>query len=148
MKFLLVPLAALAIALPAQAQFKSPEDAVKYRKSAFTLMGSHFGRLAAMAQGKVPFDAKLAAENADVLAVVVKLPYSTFGEETATVANSEAKPEVWKEMPAFKAAAEKLQGEVAKLQVAAKTGDLAQLKAAVGQTFQSCKACHDKFKEK
>ncbi len=148
MRFVLFSLAALAIALPAQAQFKSPEDAVKYRKSAFTLMGAHFGRLAGMAQGKIPFDAKLAAENADVLATVVKLPYSTFGEETATVANSEAKPDIWKETPAFKAAAEKMQGEVLKLQAAAKTGDLAQLKVAVGGVGQSCKACHDKFREK
>ena len=52
------------------------------------------------------------------------------------MASSEAKPEVWKEMPAFKAAAEKMQGEVAKLQAAAKTGDVAQLKVAVGATFQ------------
>ena len=148
MKFLLVPLAALAIALPAQAQFKSPEDAVKYRKSAFTLMGAHFGRLAGMAQGKIPFDAKLAAENADVLAAVVKLPYTAFGEGTDLVASTEAKPNIWKEMPAFTAAAEKMQGEVLKLQAAAKTGDLAQLKVAVGGVGQSCKACHDKFREK
>ena len=45
-------------------------------------------------------------------------------------------------------AAEKMQGEVLKLQAAAKTGDLAQLKVAVGGVGQSCKACHDKFSEK
>ena len=63
-------LAALACALPAQAQFAKPEDAIKYRKAGFTLMAAHFGRLGAMAQGRVPFDAKAAAENADVLATV------------------------------------------------------------------------------
>jgi cytochrome c556 len=148
MKLLLVPIAALAMVLPAQAQFKSPEDAVKYRKSAFTLMGAHFGRLGAMAQGKVPFDAKIAADNADVLATVVKLPFATFTDDTELMANSEAKPNIWKEMPAFKAAAEKMQGEVAKLQAATKTGDLAQIKIAAGAVGQSCKACHDKFREK
>ena len=43
-------------------------------------MAAHFGRLGAMAQGRVPFDAKLAAENADVLAAVGKLPFTAFVE--------------------------------------------------------------------
>src|SRR5690606_34461241 len=41
----------LAWATPASAQFAKPEDAIKYRQSAFALMGAHMGRLAAMAQG-------------------------------------------------------------------------------------------------
>ena len=28
---------------PAAAQFQKPEDAIKYRKAAFTVMGTHFG---------------------------------------------------------------------------------------------------------
>jgi hypothetical protein len=33
----------------AAAQFQKPEDAVKYRKAAFTVMAAHFGRIGAMA---------------------------------------------------------------------------------------------------
>ncbi len=46
----LVALAAagIATALPAAAQFAKPEDAVKYRKAAFTVMAAHFGRVGAM----------------------------------------------------------------------------------------------------
>ena len=51
-------LAGLGTALPAAAQFAKPEDAIKYRKGAFTVMAAHFGRVAGMAQGKIPFDAK------------------------------------------------------------------------------------------
>ena len=65
---------ALLTAMPAQAQFAKAEDAIKYRKSALFIMGQHWGRLGAMATGRVPFDAKVAAENADALAVVSKLP--------------------------------------------------------------------------
>ncbi|MFM1856936.1 MAG: hypothetical protein RLZ83_2245, partial [Pseudomonadota bacterium] len=32
-------------ALPAAAQFQKPEDAIKYRQAAFTLMGNHFSRI-------------------------------------------------------------------------------------------------------
>ena len=46
--------AAMLSAGAAQAQFQKPEDAVKYRQSAFSVMGTHFARLGAMANSKVP----------------------------------------------------------------------------------------------
>jgi cytochrome c556 len=134
------------LSLPAAAQFQKPEDAIKYRQSAFTVMGNHFGRIAAMAQGRVPFDPKVAAENADIVLTMSKLPYQAFGEGTDKGLPQRAKPEVWKEQPKFKAAAEKMQGEVVKLDAAAKSGNLDAIKAAVGAVGGSCKACHDDFR--
>ena len=142
---LLSTVATLA-SLPAAAQFQKPEDAIKYRQSAFTVMANHFGRIAGMAQGRVPFDAKVAAENADIVLTMSKLPFQGFGEGTDKGLPQRAKPEVWKEQPKFKAAAEKMQGEVAKLDAAAKTGNLDAIKAAVGAVGGSCKACHDDFR--
>ena len=139
-------LGGLATMLPAHAQFAKPEDAIKYRKAGFTVMAAHFGRLGAMAQGKVPFDAKAAADNADVLAVVAKLPWSAFGEGTDK-GETRAKPEIWKEAAKFKEAADKNQTEVAKLVTAAKTGNLDNLKSAFGPAAQTCKACHDNFRK-
>jgi len=74
-------LAGIVSALPAHAQFAKAEDAIKYRKAGFTLTAAHFGRLGAMAQGKAPFDAKVAADSADALAVVSKLPFTAFVEQ-------------------------------------------------------------------
>lgn len=67
-------LLALAMSLPAYAQFAKPEDAVKYRKATFNVMATHFGRLGAMASGRAPYDAKAAAENAEIVATLAKLP--------------------------------------------------------------------------
>ena len=117
--------------LPSQAQFAKPEDAIKYRKAGFTLMAAHFGRLGAMAQGRVPFDAKLAAENADVLAAVGKLPFTAF-VEGSDKGETRAKAEIWKESGKFKEAADKNMAEMTKLVAAAKTGNLDNLKAAFG----------------
>ena len=139
-------LGAIACALPAHAQFAKPEDAIKYRKAGFTLMAAHFGRLGAMAQGRVPFDAKAAAENADVLATVAKLPWAAFGEGTDK-GETRAKPEIWKEAAKFKEAADKNQAEIAKLVAAAKTGNLDNLKTAFGSAAPTCKACHDNFRK-
>ncbi len=52
----------LGATVSAHAQFAKPEDAIKYRKNSLFVMGQHFGRLGAMAQGKVAFDAKAAAD--------------------------------------------------------------------------------------
>ena len=81
---LIASLAALTLALPAHAQFAKPEDAVKYRKASLTVMANHFGRIGAMASGKAPYDAKAAAENADLVAALGKLPWAAFGPAAAT----------------------------------------------------------------
>jgi len=135
-----------ATALPAAAQFAKPEDAIKYRKGALFVMGQHFGRVAAMANGKIPFDAKAAAENAEIATAMSKLPYVAFIEGTDK-GDTRAEPKIWSEMDKFKAAATKMQEEMVKLNVAAKSGNLDAIKAAVGETGKSCKACHDNYRK-
>lgn len=138
--------AGLATALPAAAQFQKPEDAIKYRKAAFTVMANHFGRIAAMANGRAPFDAAAAQANADLVVTMSKLPYAGFIDGTSS-GDTKAKPEIWSERDKFNAAASKMQEEVVKLNAAAKTGNLDQIKAAVGEVGKSCKACHDNYRK-
>ena len=137
---------AAAAATPAHAQFAKAEDAIKYRKASFTVMAAHFGRLGAMANGRMPYDAKVAADNAAVLATVAALPWAAFGEGTDK-GETRAKPEIWKESAKFKEGADKMQAEMVKLVAAARTGNLDSLKAAFGPAAQSCKACHDAFRK-
>lgn len=138
--------AGLASALPAAAQWQKPEDAIKYRQSVLTVMANHFGRIGAMAQGKVPFDAKAAADNAAIVSAMAHLPWAAFGAGTDKGAPNRAKPEIWSDPAKFKAAADKMIGEVAKLDAAAKSGSLDQIKAAAGGVGGSCKGCHDDFR--
>lgn len=133
-------------ALPAAAQFAKPEDAIKYRKAAFTVMAGHFGRIGAMVQGKAPFDAKAAAENAEIAFLMSRLPYTAFPAGTDK-GETKAKPEIWTEADKFRSAATKMQDEMAKLNAAAKTGNLDTIKAAFGPVGQSCKACHDEYRK-
>jgi cytochrome c556 len=133
----------LALSLPAAAQFQRPEQAVKYRQSALSVMGTHMGRLGAMVNNRVPFDAAQAQQNADTIAFMSRLPWQGFVEGTA--ANTKAKPEIWTERAKFDAAAAKMQEEAQKLSAAAKTGDAAQIRAAFGALGASCKACHDAY---
>ena len=110
----LVLMAAIAAAGPAHAQFAKAEDAVKYRKSALFVMQQNFARVAGMAGGKIPFDAKVAADSAAVAEYVSRLPWTAFGEGTDK-GDTRAKPEIWKERAKFDEYADKMQAEMVKL---------------------------------
>lgn len=143
------PLIALALAAtlatPAFAQFKNDEHAVKYRQGAFSTMAVHFGRIGAMANGKLKFDAAIAKRDAEIVAVLSTLPWMGFTEGSEGISDK-AKPEIWMEMDKFKAKAQTMQEKTAALAAAAQSGDIDRIKAAFGSTAQSCKACHDAYK--
>ena len=146
-------LAAMAIglvttltALPAAAQFRNADAAIKYRQSAMALQGNHMARVFAMANGQVPFDAKVAAENIEIVAMLNRLQFTAF-IDGSDKGNTRAKPEIWSEKDKFKAAIAKSQEDVLKLAAAGKTGSLDQIKAAAGAVGESCKACHDTYQK-
>jgi cytochrome c556 len=143
---LILASAAATLSVPAMAQFAKPEDAIKYRQSSLFVMQQNFARVAAMAAGRVPFDAKVAAESADVAAYMSKLPWAAFGDGTDKGAPTKAKAEIWTDKAKFNEYAEKMQGDMNKLNAAAKTGNLDSIKAAVGAVGGSCKTCHDAFR--
>jgi cytochrome c556 len=142
----LLAAAVLALALPAQAQFRKPEDAVKYRQSVMYVMGTSFyARIGAMVNGRIPYDPKLAQEHADVVVMMSKLPWPAFTPDTNGVGRTDAKPNVWTETARFNEAREKMQAEVLKLQAASRAGDVDTLRAAYRATGAACKNCHDAF---
>jgi cytochrome c556 len=132
--------------LSAAAQFQKPEDAIKYRQSVMTVMGNHLGRVGAMAQGRAPFDAKAAADNAAIVVTMSKLPWVAFGEGTDKGMATRAKPEIWKDSAKVKDLATKMMTEAEKFEAAAKTGSLDNIKAAIGDLGKACKACHDDYR--
>ncbi len=139
-------IAGAVTALPAEAQFRKPEDAITYRRAAFTVMGTHYYRAAAMANGRVPFDAKAVADNIELATLLSKLPYAGF-VEGSDKGNTNALPKIWTEQDKFRAAAARMQEELVKLNTVAKTGNLDLIKAAVGETDKACKACHDSYRK-
>jgi len=138
----------VTLAAPASAQFAKPEDAIKYRQSAMFVMGQHFGRIGAMANGKAPYDAKVAETSAAVVADMSKLPWQGFIAGTESGGNTKAKPEIWTDQAKFKENNEKLMAQTPKLAAAAKTGNQETLKTAFTATADICKACHDDFRNK
>jgi cytochrome c556 len=137
---------ALFTALPASAQWRNADAAIKYRQSAMSLQGNHLARIFAMANGQVAFDAKVAAEQTEIISVLNKLQFAAF-IDGSDKGNTRAKPEIWAEKDKWNAAIAKSQDDINKLAVAGKGGNLDAIKAAAGAVGQSCKACHDAYQK-
>lgn len=124
------------------------EQEVEYRQSLFVVLAGNFGPLGAMAEGKVPFNVDQAKLRADRVAYLAPLLKEAFPADSNTVAHTAAKPEIWTDTTGFASALQALLDKSAALAAAAQSGDEGKIKAAVMQTSNTCKACHDKFRTK
>jgi cytochrome c556 len=130
----------------AAAQVK-PETLVKQRQAVMTLQGKYFGPMAAMAQGKAPYNAGLVQRNAGFLANLSRMPWDGFEPSTKDV-KSAALPAVFTDTAKFKEAAERLENETSKLYDVSRSGDEAAVKAQIGAVGKSCGGCHETFRQK
>ena len=147
-KHLVAAAAATALAMIcAEAQTPKPEDQLKLRKAAYSLMGYTFGSLSAMAEGKRPFNKEEAARNAELLAQLATVPKGMFGEGSDK-GETRAKPEIWQKRADFDAKMDKMVQETGKLAQAARAGDQAALKKAASDVDSACASCHDEYRTK
>src|SRR5258708_16111111 len=72
--------AALAAMAAAEAQTPKPEDQLKLRKAAYSLMNYSLGSIDAMVEGKRPFVKEDALRHAELLATLSTIPKGFFGE--------------------------------------------------------------------
>jgi cytochrome c556 len=147
MVWILVVTVVVLLAGAAFAQFAKTEDAIKYRQSAMSVIGTHFSRMGAVVKGEAPYAKEGFEQNAMVVATLIPLPWDAFmvaGSDKGSLMKAEALAQKDKFMELAKAN----QAEVAKLAAAAKGGDLNAIKPQFGAAGGSCKACHDLYRNK
>ena len=135
-----------SVSLEALAQAK-PDVLVAQRQAAMKLIGKYFGPIGAMMKGAAPYNADVVAVNATYLENLSRMPWDGFDPSTKGE-KSKAKPEVFTDTAKFKAAADLMEGEMAKLGAAARAKNEAGVRAAFGAVAKSCGGCHDAFREK
>src|SRR5512138_1703633 len=128
---------ALGIAGGAALAQQKPEVLVKQRQAAMTLQGKYFGPLAAMAQGKAPYNAEVVRRNAGFLDNLSRMPWDGFDPSTKDV-KSNALPAVFNDTAKFKEGASRLENEVHKLYEVSQKGDEAAVKAQIGALGKAC----------
>ena len=97
-----------------------------------------------MVKDEEPYDVEKFKQAAATFAENSKKPFTLF--ESDPQGNGRALPAIWTDTATFKAEEEKFAAAVEKLNAAAQTGKLEEIKAAYGETGASCKSCHDTFR--
>ena len=132
--------------LDALAQAK-PDVLVKQRQSVMTLQGKYFGPMAAMAQGKAPYNAAVIQRNAGFLDNLSRMPWDGFDPSTQSE-KSRALPAVFSDKAKFDEAGSRLENETSRLVALSMKGDEAAVKAQIGAVGKACGACHESFRAK
>ena len=100
-----------------------------------------------MAQGRIPYDAKIIQRNAGFLDNLSRMPWDGFADSTKDV-KSATLPAVWSDAAKFAEAADRLQNETSKLYAVSRSGDEAAVKAQIGAVGKACGGCHESFRQK
>lgn len=138
--------ATVAIQAVAQNKPSRADQLTKYRQSIFTVIGTNFGALVPVIQGKAPYDAKDFAMRADRVAYMAQMAHEGFVPDSKDGKPSKAKAEIWTQQAEFDKLLKDLVERSRALATASQAGNLDQIKPAFGAVGQACKACHDKYK--
>ncbi len=130
------------------AGFAKPEDAIRYRKAAMTIIGQHFGRIAAVVKGEASFNKEAIEHDAAVLRTMAALSWEAVMVPGSDKGDTTLNALAMKEKDQFMAVAQQFESDIQKLAETAKSGDLEAVKAQFGEVAQSCKACHSTYRNK
>ena len=142
---LLLAVSVLGLDSTATAQDAATEGAIKYRKSVMKTVGGNMGAIVGIIKGSGDkADLTLhTGQMAKTSMIVGKLfpEGSDFGETTAL-------PVIWEKPDDFAKAVKMMQDAAAGINTAAASGDMAVIGPALGKLGESCKNCHENFREK
>lgn len=151
---LVIALSVLAVVLSTQT-FAADEDPnlglIKARQGDMGLRAYSVGPLFGMAKGEIPYDAEQAAKLANNLKVLLQLDvggaWAAGTGKDKYPGKTHALPEVWSTYPKVAEKGKEYKAAVDELVVVA-GGGLDQLRSKIGGVGDSCKGCHDDFREK
>lgn len=128
------------------------EDAIKWRQSGYSFMSWNMGKIKAQAiDGSVPFNQDQMVAAANAIAAIANSGMGALypqGSDMSKVKGTRLKPEFFDNMEEVGKIARDFTAAANNLAAVAATGDKAALAKAFGETGQTCKACHDKFRAK
>ncbi len=120
------------------AQFAKPEDAITYRKSVMQVIKKHFGSMAGVVKGKMPYDKASFSADAKVVAMMSTLPWEAALVPGSTKGNTTLTDKALNDRDGFLAAAKRFEDASRELTVAAESGDIGVIKKQFGATAETC----------
>lgn len=123
------------------------QQAIKARKAVYTLIGSSFGPLNNVAQGKAPYDNAEVLKRAERLALLARYAQEVY-PDISNGGETKAKPEIWSNRAEFDSHNKQLVEDANTLLQAVKQDGSASdsFKGAVSALGKDCKGCHDTYR--
>lgn len=128
---------------------RTAEASFKFRAGAMNIYKWYLSPMGAMVKGKMAFDAKLFAMNAQGLAAASKLDLiEGFPEDSSEleVEDSSASGDIWDNQEDFVSKYKAFQQEAEKLAEVAQSGDEAAMKAQFVKASKTCGGCHKPYR--
>ena len=129
----------------------SSDMAIEYRQGVYKAMEWNLSQMAASVQGRAEFSADDFAQRAQRLVLLSQIVAEGFADEQSArgeEVETRASYRIWQQPDRFNELMTDMQGRAQQLQEAAAKGeDADDLRPLVGRLAQSCKACHDKFRD-
>jgi cytochrome c556 len=122
--------------------------ATETRQAVLTVIGWNIGPMSAMVKEQLPYDADQFQLHAERIAYMSTMLVDAFRPDTTQYpVETEALDAIWDDFGEFERLAGAMNEKAETLSTVAKGGDFDASKAAFLELGQSCKNCHDKFRE-
>jgi cytochrome c556 len=137
---------ALLSACSQRVQDTHPQQWVSQRQAVFKDFTRTLEPMGLMARERQPFDPEAFSAAAQRLQTLSSLPWPFFTPDS-NYAPTRARDRVWEQPEAFAQAQAHFRDRVEQLVQASQSGTLDAVRPAVEQVQNSCKACHDRFRQ-
>lgn len=143
----------LGLSMTAQAEAVSPEDQIKLRQAGYSYMSWNMGKIKAQViDQSVAYNQAQVAAAANTLEAIANSGmgalYGPGTERNVGDRVTRVKPEMFDNFDDVAAISARLNETTGKLASAAASGDQAAIRVAFGEVGQTCKSCHDKYRQK
>ena len=126
----------------------SAAEAVEARQTLFKEMGSSMRALGGVARGTVEPDKAVMLRHAQRVTANSRQIAAAFNTDTRRSGlETEARPAIWTSRSDFNAKARALTTASVRLNSAIDSGDMGAFRSALGGVGQSCKDCHDTYRD-
>jgi len=126
-----------------------PEAIIKWRQSAYQVIGWNSGRIKTALAGN--YDAREVASAANALAAVAGSGLESLFPANTTQGkgwrDTTARETIWSETPKFRALNEEFAHEAAELARVAGGSDAKAVQAQFQKVARTCKSCHDRYRQ-
>jgi cytochrome c556 len=133
-----------------QSAAPKPETLIKWRQSAFQVIGWNCGHIKQLLEGQ--YNKEEVVKSANAIAAISNLGlgglFVTGTEQGKGWHDTNAKPELFKEGSKVGEYAGNFVKEANELAKVSTTGDAAAVKTQFGKLTSTCKSCHDDFRRK